>query len=174
MVIKEWPRNQQSKACILFGLSGKNVVAQKPKKYKTYFTSNIPTLQRHSGVGHSRDTERVGTPGIIWGWSLQRHSGAGIIWGWSLWRHSGVGHTLGLGTQPELSGTAGCMNSALGFSEVCRKTRQRRGEEWRLSSKSNSPTPRVGGKGTRPEISVPRASPQRNCRELRTYAFWAW
>ena len=61
--------------------------ARPPENYRTVFLRTSPP-----SLG--RDTLGLGTPGTLWGWELQGHSG-----GWAL--HFGVGHsrhTLGLGT----------------------------------------------------------------------------
>ena len=61
------------------------------KQKHMYFTLTIPTLQGHSAVGRSRDTE---------GWAIQGYSGVGHFreysrtysaWHWGLQGYSGVG-----------------------------------------------------------------------------------
>ena len=86
-------------------------------KFEIIFNFYSEHPQRYFGVGHSRDTLGLGTPGTLWGWGLQ--GTPGILWagrgtpgtrwvgtlgdalGWAPQGHSGIGDsrdTLGLGT----------------------------------------------------------------------------
>ena len=87
------------------------------------------TFEGDSGVGHSRETLRMGTPGVCWRWALK-----GVFWGWAFQTVSGVGHSRESRPGEEKS--------------------SERGEE--LSLKSNNPTPETPKTPNAPEAPNPK------------------
>ena len=87
------------------------------REAQQYCTSDIPTLGIWIGIGHFRESLRLGTPGRLWGWRDNLGSGSrgwdpGKSLGWALQGDFGVGHSRadshwasGVGTPGRLWGT---------------------------------------------------------------------